>query len=147
MTSAEQRKHKRESLGLSPNALAQMLGVSPAEIYDLESHDGDISMVHSIEWVFAYARALGMSAVDLIGFEESVHTKPLTRLAADVMTYCEDNGFTPAQFSEICGWDVREIIESPARTGAVVTLDALDDICRVIGQNTATYLSSYGTDT
>ena len=66
----ERIKSLREKAGLTPNAVAERLGINSSWYWDLEAYDDEVTDTLTLNQIFILARMLSVTARDLLSENE-----------------------------------------------------------------------------
>jgi transcriptional regulator with XRE-family HTH domain len=125
----------REKLNLSHDEVAQLIGMSRASYYDLESYDDEAFMAISLRDLLKLGSALRVAARDLVdddGAQPPAEQVTYEELAAGVRAQIEAEGMDVDTWGTKVGWDVADLLRDPTSV-ADLNLDGLCDICAAVG--------------
>lgn len=128
----------RERLKLDPADAAGALGMSFAAYADLETYDDEAFMCISIQELRALGRVLNVSPRGLVapeGADQMCGELAPAEIVEAIRQRLRANSSTLEQFEEEAGWSVSSALNDPETIWADWNLDALQDICRVLGVN------------
>lgn len=128
----------RERLQLDPADAAGALGMSFAAYRDLESYDDEVFMCISIQELRALGQMLNISPRTLVAPEGAAQISgelSPAQIVEAIRRRLQATGATQEQFEEEAGWSVANALDDPDSIWADWNLDALQDICGVLGLN------------
>jgi DNA-binding XRE family transcriptional regulator len=120
----------RERLGLSRDEVAIRSGMSPAEIWDIERCEGDLTCCYSPCDVQKFCLIFGIRSADLFG--DGLTESPVSAidLAKLIREECAKRGVTLEQFEDVVGWRLSASIAPPEKLLEDITVDGLQWLCR-----------------
>jgi transcriptional regulator with XRE-family HTH domain len=134
---SERLRMARERAGLTPEELAERIGITTAWYHDLEGHPGDVSTTLSLAQLRDLASALELDLRHLLLGEEA----PLLAIglsAGDVVERLRQevaaSGKSPEELGAQIGWDVDPLLRAPESIWEL-NLDGLRDVCAFVGVN------------
>jgi hypothetical protein len=118
--------------GLDPAEAARHMGITAPSVWDIETHEGDLTACYSPHDLQRFCRVLGVRPIDVFGVEPGQLPISASEIVLMVQQYCRDHGLTIEQFEDRVGWTLRECLESPARLLEILPLDGLQNLCGVL---------------
>ena len=123
----------RERAGLSHEQVAQPLGVSSSCVWDIESHEDELSSCYSPSQVQQFCCVLGIRPVELFGVEIIEAAISADALAQLIHEHCRSRNLSLEQFGNVVGWDLSACIEPPVKLIEDMSIDGLQWLCRELG--------------
>lgn len=122
-------KELRERAGLSDEDIAHEMGISRSCIWDIESHEDELTSCYSPNEVSKFCRALAARPCDLFGATEE---SPISskELVERIHMECRNRGISLEQFEEAVGWYLSRSIEPPEQLLEDMGVDGLQWLCR-----------------
>ena len=130
---ASRFRQYRERAGLSHDDAARQMGISSPSVWDIESHDGELSSCYSPKEVWQFCRVLGVRAVDLFGGPPSEAPISAAELVRLIHEQCRIRGVSLEQFEDVVGWRLSSSLECPDRLLKEMSIDGLQWLCRELG--------------
>src|SRR4051812_16383880 len=94
----------RERAGLSPDDAAKQMGLQPAAVWDIESHEGDLTCCYSPSDMRRFCAVMGARPSELFDVtttEPAVSTRELVEL---IHTECRKREIQLEKFEDAVGW-------------------------------------------
>lgn len=120
----------REQAGLTKDQAADQMGISLACLWDLETHDDEISCCYSPSEVRAFCRVLGIVPNELFGVDNAGPAVSAPELVELIHQECRWRGVTLEQFEDVVGWRLSACIDPPDKLLEDMTIDGLQWLCR-----------------
>ena len=123
-------REARERVGLSQEEVAVESGFPQANIWDIESFEGDLTANYTPRQLQNFCRVLRIHPADLFGKKltlSSVSPDELVRLIFEELFM---RSISLEQFEDIVGWHLRECMNPPERLLEDLTIDGLKWLCR-----------------
>ena len=142
---AKRIKEAREKAGLSPEKVAEIVGLSIAAYDDLEEDDDEAFMCVSLGQLRSLAEILLIKPMQVV--EKNIDYRnqeviTVTQLAERIRENIKYNSEDVESFGERVGWDVSSALEDPNNIWKDWNLDGLQDICNAVGVNWENVLNS-----
>jgi hypothetical protein len=118
------------------------MGVSGPCVWDIETHEDEISSCYSVADVQRFCRVLGIAPRDLFGFESTVSPLTAAALAALIREHCRSRTITTEQFEDAAGWSVAKSLDEPERFRHDYPIDGIIDLCRELGEDWERFIES-----
>lgn len=126
-------RQARERAGLSLDQVAAQCGIDNiggAAIRDIETHEDELSTVHSPMNLRKLATLLEVHPAEF--FTDKI---PDSRISAqELVTLIQQEytarGLTLEQFEDLVGWTLRDYIDSPEKLLSDMSIDGLQWLCR-----------------
>lgn len=126
----------RKRLGISSEATATFVGISPHHLWDLESYDDEVTTTISLAQFSRLCGVLHLHPHELLGQEPPLrHINP-SELRGYVLEECQRHRWSVEEFGEQAGWDVQGLIDKPDAFVLGLNLDGLQMICEYLGLST-----------
>ena len=109
------------------------MGISGPCIWDIETHEEEISSCYSVADVQRFCGVLGIHPADLFDFKTVSPPLSAHEIAALIRQHCHSRGITTAQFEDTAGWSVAKSLDEPDRFRLDYPIDGIMDICRELG--------------
>ena len=125
----------RQRLGLPLDELAQRVGLTSTQAFDLEAYDSRAFEAMGLIELQAFAAALSMPVMTLLFGEQPLrHIPPVKFLdvARAIKSRADTRGSTIDALSESVGWDLHRVVDDP-RALAGLTVRGLFNVCRGLG--------------
>ena len=123
----------RERAGLSHDEVARRLDISSPCVWDIESHDNELSSCYSPSEVQRFCQILGVRPIELFGGDLAEPPISAIELVRLIREQCQSRGVTLEQFENSVGWRLSACIEPPEHLLADITVDGLQCLCRELG--------------
>lgn len=134
-------REAREYVGLSPEQVAERCGVlspegvsccivSPAGIWDIESHEDELTSCYSPRQLQQLCRVLEIRPVELFGDKVVEPAISVEELALRIHGECRARGVTLEQFEDAVGWRLSACLQPPEKLLEDMTIDGLQWLCR-----------------
>jgi hypothetical protein len=125
----------RERAGLSHDEVAKRFDplLSSACIWDIESHDDELSSCYSPHQVQRFSLILGVRPIDLFGGEITEPPIAAVELVQLIREQCRLRCVTLDQFEDAVGWRLSACIEPPEHLLEDISIDGLQWLCRELG--------------
>jgi len=118
-------REARERAGLSADEMAGRCDLSIAQLWDIESFEGDLTSCYSPNELRRFCQILGIRPVELFGGEISERAVPATELAQRIHEECRSRGITLEQFEDAVGWRLSKCIQPPEMLLEDLSIDGL----------------------
>ena len=127
----------RKRLGVSESTLASRWGVEPSMYWDLELHNDEIFTCVDLAALSGLAEALEIPLMTLLFGEEP--PAPIAKVSYEdvsnaIARRMAQEGLTVEQLSELVGWDLQSILDSPEVLGTF-NIAGARDVCRAVGMD------------
>ncbi|WP_113957706.1 helix-turn-helix domain-containing protein [Roseimicrobium gellanilyticum] len=122
-----------ERAGLTHDEAARQMGISPASVWDMESHENELSSCYSPSQVQQFCRVLGIHPCELFAVETAESPVSAIGLVQLIHEQCLARGVTLEQFEDAVGWRLSACMEPPERLLEEMTVDGLQWLCRELG--------------
>ncbi len=123
----------RERANLSHDEAARQMGISSPSVWDIESHEDELSSCYSPSEVQRFCRVLGIRPIKLFGVEVAESPISAVELVRLIREQCQSRGVTLEQFEDAVGWCLSACIEPPEHLLADISVDGLQWLCRELG--------------
>jgi DNA-binding XRE family transcriptional regulator len=123
----------RERASLSHDEAARQMGISSPSVWDIESHEDELSSCYSPSEVQRFCRVLGVRPIELFGVEVAEPPISAVELVRLIREQCQSRGVTLEQFEDSVGWRLSACIEPPEHLLADISVDGLQWLCRELG--------------
>jgi transcriptional regulator with XRE-family HTH domain len=123
----------RERAGLTHDQVANGLLISASCIWDIESHDDELSICYSPRDIQKFCQVLGVQPIELFGGETTSSPISAVELVRLIHEQCHSRGITLPQFEDSVGWRLSDCIEPPEHLLEAITIDGLQWLCRELG--------------
>jgi transcriptional regulator with XRE-family HTH domain len=127
-------KQAREKTGMSPAEVSTAAGIHTPAYYDLESST-DLTNACTLDDIARISHVLGIRPDALFAStgRQASHTVPLRSVIEAIANYCTGRGLTVAAFGVETGWDMTNVMDSPAQAVRVWNVDCLRAVCEKLG--------------
>ena len=123
----------RERAGLTRDEVANTLLISGPSVWDIETHDDELSSCYSPRQVQKLCQVLRVRPTELLGIETTGSPISATELVRLIHEQCRSRGVTLEQFEDAVGWRLSACIEPPEHLLEDITIDGLQWLCRELG--------------
>jgi transcriptional regulator with XRE-family HTH domain len=123
----------RERAGLSHDEAAVQMGISSPSVWDVESHEDELSSCYSPSELRRFAGVLGVRPVDFFGAQTLESPVSATELVRLIYDQCRSRGASLEQFDDVVGWRLNACVEPPERLLEDISIDSLQWLCRELG--------------
>jgi DNA-binding XRE family transcriptional regulator len=123
----------REGAGLSVDDLAQAVGLTSANIWDLESYDNELETCYSPADLGRFSRVLRVAPAELIGGPTAEPSISAAELVERVHQRVSDLGISLEELEERVGWRLSAVMSPPQRLLEDINIDGLRWLCRELG--------------
>ena len=130
---AKQLRAAREKAGKTIDEMAQLLNISVASYYDLESYADEVTTCLSLRQAAQLFRVLGIDPQEF--FERSsLETEIVTLdgLFERINNYLTTHQITVSDLEDEVGWEIEPLLKEHSKL-LEYDIDALKDICNRIG--------------
>jgi hypothetical protein len=125
----------RQGLGLPLDELAQRVGLTSTQVFDLEAYNSQAYEVMGLIELQAFGAALGMPVMTLLFGEQPLRVIPSVRfldVARAIESRVSTRGDTIEALSESVGWKLQPVVDDPGAL-ASFTVRGLFDLCGAVG--------------
>ncbi|MEO8621271.1 MAG: hypothetical protein ABI625_09420 [bacterium] len=134
-SSAERIREARERAGIEPDAVAAAAGLNSDWYFDVESYDAEVTSNISLDQLIIITQAVGLTPLGALegpGAQPPEQRVSLSALVEHARLQMLESAQTIEEYSERVGWELAPVFADPAYLRKY-TVDALQDICRVVG--------------
>jgi DNA-binding XRE family transcriptional regulator len=123
-------RQARERRGLSPDEVAERSGVSSPNVWDIETHEDELTTCYSPNDIRQFCRVLGIQPVELFGEKITEPIVSVDKLVVRIRDECRLRGVTLEEFEDVVGWRLSACIDPPEILLKDLTIDGLQWLCR-----------------
>jgi hypothetical protein len=123
----------RERADLSHDDAARLMGITSPSVWDIESHDDELSSCYSPSEVQQFCRVLGVRPIELFGVEITESAVSAAELVRLIHEQCRSRSVTLVQFEDAVGWRLSACMEPPGHLLEDISIDGLQWLCRELG--------------
>jgi transcriptional regulator with XRE-family HTH domain len=136
MGTAAQIRNYRVRAGKSRSEVAKHLGLNDAWYHDLEHQDDELARTLTLFQAIELSAMLGAHLRDLLDQETLPEERiSLMALPSRIEAHVAHDGITIAQFEEQLGWQVHDLLQSPAKAAAEYPIIFLQAVAKHLGIN------------
>ncbi len=132
---AKRFREFRECAKLSHDEVAKRFDtlISTSCIWDIESHDDELSSCYSPIQIRQFSRILGVRPIELFGAEIAESPISAVELVRLIREQCHSRGVTLEQFEDAAGWRLSMCIDPPEHLLEKISIVGLQWLCRELG--------------
>jgi transcriptional regulator with XRE-family HTH domain len=131
MNPNERLRQARKGLGKSEAEVADAMGISLSNYYDLEYCAEELPTVMTMKQLRNLSALLGITVRSLLGAERD-QSIAFVDLAEIIRKYLAANRITASEFEDRAGWELRGVLEDPEAAWNW-TIVCLQDVCETLG--------------
>lgn len=131
MNPADRIKQARIQLGLAPEQVAGLLGITTPHYYDLEGHDDELTSTLAIDQALRLAAILHTSLSFLLWGEAGPEARPFAELAAKIEAGLNQGSFS----SEELPWRHEPLFKQGAAGVLGQPIDFVKDLATFVGDD------------
>ena len=133
LTPAARFHEFRERSGLTPDEAAWRMGISKANVWDLETYHDELLSCYSPSEAARFAKVLGVRTVQFFGSDPEGAPISLGELHSLIHDQCHRRGLSLDEFGHLVGWNLKACMDSPDRLLVEMSIDGLTWLCEALG--------------